>query len=80
MAFTFRERFIGTSNSINGGLYAPLTLGAPQYTNSVDYKIFKKDKEEKLKTQIAKAKHKQLMLKTYGKGNIGKRLNASYFD
>lgn len=79
MAFSFRERFIGTPNP-NGGLYAPLTIGTSKMTQPVDYKAFKKTKEEKLDVQVIKARHKQLLLKTYGKGKIGRKLNISVFD
>lgn len=77
MAFTFRERFIGTSNPIGGGLYAPLTIGSPEMTHPVDYSVFKKTKQEKLDVQLIKSQHKKDLLKAYGKGNIGRKLNVT---
>lgn len=56
---SFRERFIGLSNPIKGGLYAPSTIGAPMYVYPVDYSVFKKTKEEKLDLKVAKATYEK---------------------
>ena len=77
MEFSYRERFIGLPNPITGGLYAPLTLGYSKYIHTVDYKVFKKSREEKSETSLIKAKHKHDLLQAYGKGNIGKKLNVT---
>ena len=59
MEFSFRERFVGAKNSVTDNLYAPLTLGCPVFTNNVDYKTFKKTKDEKLAVSLAKSRYKQ---------------------
>lgn len=69
-----RERFIGFPNPI-GGLFAPLTIGAPAFLNIVDYETFKKTKDEKLEIKIVKGLHKKDLEKVYGIGKIGRHLN-----
>lgn len=69
---TFKERFHITSSGDR--VYAPSTIGAPQYTNAIDYKIFKKTPEQKLELKVIKGNHKKELLKEYN-GRIGKNLN-----
>lgn len=77
MAFSFRERFIGLPNPHSNGLYAPLTLGCPAFTNYVDYKVFKKNLEERVRTAEIKAAHKRDLIRAYGKGNTKGKMNVS---
>ena len=72
---SFKERFLGLGNG--NQQFAPSTLGAPQYTTQVDYSTFKKSLKERVETENIKKKHKREMVKYYGKGKVGKRLNIS---
>ena len=69
--FSFRERFLGFSKG--GNAYAPMTLGAPAYVDSVDYSTFKKDAKEKVKLAIIKAQHKKEIMRVHGNGS--KKIN-----
>jgi hypothetical protein len=72
--FSFRERFLGFSKG--GNTYAPMTIGAPEYIDSVDYSVFKKDAKEKIELAVIKAQHKKEIARVHGNGS--KRLNPSY--
>ena len=74
-SITIKERFSGLSNGHQH--YAPLSLGVPQYTEQVDYTVFKKTLKEKIKTENIKRNHKREMVRFYGKGKIGRNLNIS---
>lgn len=79
LPMSFRERFIGLPNPAgpSGGLYAPSTIGAPQYTHGVNYTEFKKSKEEKDLLKEIKIQHKKDLLKCYGKSNTNRKMNPS---
>jgi len=72
---SFRERFIGLPNPSTRGLYAPLTLGAPEFLHPVNYKEFKKSKDEKQATNDIKSDHKRRLIEAYGKGNTNRKMN-----
>lgn len=72
--FSLRERFLGIPNPINGGYYAPMTIGAPQYTQAIDYKLFKQTKDEKIQAKLKKLNHKRKLMEYYPNG-IGRNLN-----
>ncbi len=72
---SFRDRFIGLGTGNHQ--FAPSTIGAPEYTSQVDYSTFKKSLKEKVETENIKKKHKRDMIKYYGKGKVGKRLNIT---
>lgn len=74
-SMSFKERFIGFNNGNQH--YAPATLGAPQYTSQTDYATFKKTPKEKVATENIKKKHKREMIKFYGQGKVGRKLNIS---
>lgn len=73
MSFNNKERFFGITGSHQH--FAPMTIGDPSYTHQTDYTVFKKDLPEKLKTETIKKKHKSDLVKYYGKGNVGRKLN-----
>lgn len=68
-----RERFYGLPNP-KGGNYAPMTIGAPQLTNPIEYKEFKNSKDEKVEKKFVKGMHKKELMKWYPDG-VGKKLN-----
>lgn len=70
---TFRERFYIRTTPDRS--FAPSTLGAPVFTNPIDYTIFKKDAKEKDEMKLIKWQHKQDLKKAYG-DNIGRYLNV----
>lgn len=69
--FSHRERFLGFSKG--GNTYAPMTLGAPINTETVDYSVFKKEAKEKVELAVIKAQHKREIMRVHGKGS--KRIN-----
>jgi hypothetical protein len=72
--FSHRDRFVGFSKG--GNTYAPMTLGAPEYTTDVDYSVFKKEIAEKVELAVIKAQHKREIVRVHGVGS--KKLNPSY--
>lgn len=66
---TNKERF-----EINKG-YAPSTIGAPVFTNQVDYSVFKKSPEEKKQAVEVVASHRHTLQTVYGIPNYKKHLN-----
>lgn len=77
MTISFKNRFVG--NESNGMQYAPLTLGAPCFTNTVDHSVFAKTVHEMNVIHSAKKKHNKLWRKHFRRKRVSAGIVKRYF-
>ena len=76
---TFKERFLGVKTS-SGALSAPSTIGAPVFTNQVDYSVFTKSDEERGKILTAKKAHNKRWRKLFGSKRVSAGIVKIHFE